>query len=211
VPPVENLRQGQAINELEDAGLEVTLDREFSNKVKKDFAIRTVPGEGTEVTKGTRVRLLVSQGPEQVTVPDVTGLTRESAEARLRDENLEVAVDEQESDEPEGDVISQSPSGGTRVARGETVTITVSTGRPKVSVPDVVGMGEERASSRLSGAGLAPVHQEREVTDPAQDGVVIEQRPGAGSEVNQGSQVVIVVGVLRQEDTLEPPATPEVP
>ena len=114
VPPVENLRQGQAINELEDAGLEVTLDREFSNKVKKDFAIRTVPGEGTEVTKGTRVRLLVSQGPEQVTVPDVTGLTRDSAEARLRDENLEVAVDEQESDEREGDVISQSPSGGTR-------------------------------------------------------------------------------------------------
>jgi eukaryotic-like serine/threonine-protein kinase len=211
VPPVENLRQGQAINELEDAGLEVTLDREFSNKVKKDFAIRTVPGEGTEVTKGTRVRLLVSQGPEQVTVPDVTGLTRDSAEARLRDEGLDTVVDEQESDEPEGDVISQSPSGGTRVTRGETVTITVSTGRPQVSVPDVVGMGEERASSRLGAAGLTPVRQEREVTDPAQDGVVIEQRPGAGTEVDQGAQVVIVIGVLRQEDTLEPPATPEVP
>jgi serine/threonine-protein kinase len=211
VPPVENLRQGQAINELEDAGLEVTVDREFSNKVKRDFAIRTVPGEGTEVTKGTRVRLLVSQGPEQVTVPDVTGLTRDSAEARLRDEGLEVAVDEQESDEPEGDVISQSPAGGSHVTRGETVTITVSTGRPQVSVPDVVGQGEERASSRLGAAGLTPVRQEREVTDASQDGVVIEQRPGAGSEVDQGSEVVIVVGVLRQEDTLEPPAVPESP
>jgi eukaryotic-like serine/threonine-protein kinase len=211
VPPVENLRQGQAINELEDAGLEVTVDREFSNKVKRDFAIRTVPGEGTEVTKGTRVRLLVSQGPEQVTVPDVTGLTRDSAEARLRDEGLEVAVDEQESDEPEGDVISQSPAGGSHVTRGETVTITVSTGRPQVSVPDVVGQREERASSRLGAAGLTPVRQEREVTDASQDGVVIEQRPGAGSEVDQGSEVVIVVGVLRQEDTLEPPAVPESP
>ena len=77
----------------------MTIDREFSDKVKKDFAIRTVPPEGTEVTKGTRVRLLVSQGPEQVTVPDVTGLSRESAEARLRDEGLEVAVDEQESED----------------------------------------------------------------------------------------------------------------
>jgi serine/threonine-protein kinase len=211
VPPVENLRQGQAINELEDAGLEVTVDREFSNKVKKDFAIRTVPGEGTEVTKGTRVRLLVSQGPEQVTVPDVTGLTRDSAEARLRDDGLEVAVDEQESDEPEGDVISQSPTGGTQVARGETVTITVSTGRPQVAVPDVVGMGEEGASGRLGAAGLTPVRQEREVTDPTQDGVVIEQRPGAGTEVDEGAQVVIVIGVLRQEDTLEPPAAPEAP
>jgi eukaryotic-like serine/threonine-protein kinase len=211
VPPVENLRQGQAINELEDAGLEVTVDREFSDKVKRNFAIRTVPPEGTEVTKGTRVRLLVSQGPEQVTVPDVTGLTRDSAEARLRDEGLEVAVDEQESDEPEGDVISQSPSGGSKVTRGETVTITVSTGRPQVSVPDVVGMGEERASSRIGGAGLTPVRQERQVTDPSQDGVVIEQRPGAGTEVDEGSQVVIVIGVLAQQDTLEQPTPPDSP
>jgi beta-lactam-binding protein with PASTA domain len=211
VPPVENLRQGQAIDELEDAGLDVTVDREFSDRVKEDFAIRTVPPEGTEVTKGTRVRLLVSRGPEQVTVPDVTGLTRDSAVARLRDEGLEVAVDEQESDEPEGDVISQSPSGGTRVTRGETVTITISTGRPQVSVPDVVGMSEERASSRLGAAGLNPVRQERQVTDPAQDGVVIEQRPGAGTEVDEGSQVVIVIGVLEQQDTLEEPPVPEVP
>jgi beta-lactam-binding protein with PASTA domain len=75
----------------------------------------------------------------------------------------------------------------------------------------VVGQGEERASSRLGAAGLTPVRQEREVTDASQDGVVIEQRPGAGSEVDQGSEVVIVVGVLRQEDTLEPPAVPESP
>jgi beta-lactam-binding protein with PASTA domain/predicted Ser/Thr protein kinase len=204
VPPVENLRQGQAIKELEDAGLEVTIDREFSDRVKEDFAIRTVPQEGTEVTKGTRVRLLVSRGPEQVTVPDVTGLSRESAEARLRDDGFSVAVEEQESDETEGDVISQSPAGGTGVARGETVTITVSTGRPQVAVPDVTGMGEARATSRISGAGLTPVREERPVTDPAQDGRVIEQRPGVGTEVDEGGQVVIVIGVLQQDDTLEP-------
>jgi eukaryotic-like serine/threonine-protein kinase len=210
VPPVENLRQGQAIEELEKAGLKVTIDREFSDKVKKDFAIRTVPSEGTEVTKGTRVRLLVSQGREQVTVPDVTGLSRDSAEARLREEGLEVAVEEQESDVPEGDVISQSPGAGTRVTRGDRVTITVSTGRPQVDVPDVVGMSEERAIVRLSGAGLTPVRQERAVTDPSQDGVVIEQRPGAGDEVDEGHQVVIVIGVLQQDDTLEP-APPDSP
>jgi eukaryotic-like serine/threonine-protein kinase len=210
VPPVERLTEVQAVRELHKAGLEVTTDPEFSDNVKKGFAIRTVPPEGREVTKGTRVRLLVSQGPEQVTVPDVTGLTRESAEARLREEGLDVSADEQESDEPEGDVISQSPAGGAQVTRGETVTIVVSTGRPKVDVPDVVGMSEERASARLTGAGLTVARQERTVTDPAQDGVVIEQRPGAGIEVDQGHQVVIVVGVLKQDDTLEqvPPASP---
>jgi eukaryotic-like serine/threonine-protein kinase len=210
VPPVERLTEAQAVRELHKADLEVTIDPEFSDRVNKGFAIRTVPPEGTEVTKGTRVRLLVSQGPEQVTVPDVTGLTRESAEGRLRDEGLEVAADEQESDEPEGDVISQSPAGGTRVARGDTVTIVVSTGRPQVEVPDVVGMREESARARLTGAGLTVSRQERTVTDPTEDGVVIEQRPGAGTQVDQGNQVVIVVGVLQQDDTLEevPPAEP---
>ncbi|HYN91498.1 MAG TPA: PASTA domain-containing protein, partial [Thermoleophilaceae bacterium] len=203
VPAVANLPQGQAINELEDADLEVTVDTEFSAKVKKDFAIRTVPPEGTEVTKGTRVRLLVSKGPEQVTVPDVTGLSRDSAESRLRDEGLGVAVSEEESDEPEGEVIAQDPSGGTQITRGDTVTITVSTGRPQVQVPDVIGMSERRAAARLSAAGLEPVHQERTVTDPSQDGVVIEQRPGAGTEVDEGRQVVIVVGVLKQDDVLQ--------
>ena len=210
VPAVERLSEVQAVRELHKAGLEVTTDPEFSDKVKKDFAIRTVPPEGTEVTKGTRIRLLVSQGPEQVTVPDVTGLTRESAEARLRDEDLEVSVEEQESDVAEGDVISQNPAAGTRVSRGDRVTIVVSTGKPQVAVPDVVGMSPERAASRLSSAGLSAVRQERTVTDPDQDGVVIEQRPGAGTQVDEGSQVVIVVGVLKESDTLEPgtPTTP---
>jgi beta-lactam-binding protein with PASTA domain len=101
-------------------------------------------------------------------------------------------------------VISQSPAAGTGVARGETVTITVSTGRPQVAVPDVTGMGEARATSRISGAGLTPVREERPVTDPTQDGRVIEQRPGVGTEVDEGGQVVIVIGVLQQDDTLEP-------
>ncbi len=211
VPPVANLRQGQAIKELEDAGLKVTVDSESSDKVKKDFAIRTVPSEGKEVTKGTRVRLLVSSGPEQVVVPDVTGLSRESAEARLRDEGFGVSVAEQESEEQEGDVISQDPAGGTELTRGETVTITVSTGQPQVDVPDVIGLSERSASSRLRSAGLEPVTQERTVTDPAQDGVVIEQRPGSGTQLDKGRQVVIVIGVL--EEVAEPPptTTPELP
>jgi serine/threonine-protein kinase len=154
------------------------------------------------------VRLIVSQGPEQVAVPDVLGLSRESAEARLRDEGFGVAVEEQESDEPEGDVIAQSPEGGSEVRRGETVTITVSTGRAQVSVPDVIGLSESQARNRLTGAGLQPSVQERTVTDPSQDGVVVEQRPGSGTEVDEGSGVVIVIGRLEEQDTLEPVEPP---
>jgi serine/threonine-protein kinase len=204
VPAVEGLTEVQAVKELHKAELEVTTDPEFSDKVKKGFAIRTVPKEGSSITKHTRVRLLVSQGPEQVAVPDVTGLSQDSAEARLRDAHFSPAVEEAESEDvAEGDVISQSPAAGTKLSRGSTVTITVSKGKPKVSVPDVVGMKEAKATSTLSRAGLAPSREEREVTDPTQDGVVIEQRPGSGSQVDKGSQVVIVVGVLKKDDTLQ--------
>jgi eukaryotic-like serine/threonine-protein kinase len=211
VPPVANQRQEQAIKDLEDAGLKVTVDSEPSDKVKKDFAIRTVPREGAEVTKGTRVRLLVSSGPEQVAVPDVTGLSRDSAETRLRDEGFGVSVAEQESDVAEGDVISQSPAAGTELTRGETVTITISTGRAQVDVPDVIGQSERNARSALRAAGLTPVVQQRTVTDPAQDGVVIEQRPGAGTQVDKGREVVIVIGVLKVTEPPPDTTTPEVP
>jgi eukaryotic-like serine/threonine-protein kinase len=210
VPAVAGLRQGQAIKELEDAGLKVTVDQEFSDKVAKDLAIRTLPREATKVTRGTRVRLFVSSGPEQLTVPDVTGLSRDSAESRLRDEGFGVSVSEQESDEPEGDVISQNPAGGTEVSKGETVTITVSTGTPQVDIPDVIGLSESSAKSRLKSAGLKPVTQERTVTDPSQDGVVVEQRPATGTQLDKGDEVVIVIGVV---EVVEPPptTTPEVP
>jgi beta-lactam-binding protein with PASTA domain len=209
VPSVERLPQAQAIDELQDVGLKVNLDRENSDEVRKNFAIRTVPSEGVEVDVGTRVRLFVSAGPEQVSVPDVTGLPRDSAEAQLRDEGFGVAVSELESDEPEGDVIAQDPAGGARVDSGATVTITVSTGRPQVEVPDVIGLRAGEAGRQIRAAGLVPERREQPVSDPGQNGVAIDQRPGAGIELDEGRAVVIVVGVLAEEEQLapvEPPA-----
>jgi beta-lactam-binding protein with PASTA domain len=217
VPAVANLPQEQAIKELEDAALKANVDRENSDQVKEGFAIRTVPREATEVTRGTRVRLLVSAGPEQVTVPQVIGLSGDSAELRLRDEGLDAAVREQESDEPEGQVIAQDPAAGTRVDRGATVTITLSLGRKQVAVPGVIGLGPGDAMQQIREVGLNPVQRQQNVTDEAEDGVVIDQRPGSGVELDEGSTVVIVVGVLKEptkpKEELQPvePQQPETP
>jgi beta-lactam-binding protein with PASTA domain len=208
VPSVENLPERLAIKELNDAGLKANVDREASDTVREGLAIRTVPREGAEVQRGTRVRLLVSSGPEQVTVPDVVGLSQTSAEARLEDEGLTVSVEEAESDEPEGEVISQSPAGGTTVDAGSSVTISVSVGRPQVTVPDVTGLSPAAASARLRALGLVPSRQERSVTNPDEDGQVIDQRPGAGAEVEKGRTVVIVIGSLIQDEELNQPEEP---
>jgi eukaryotic-like serine/threonine-protein kinase len=211
VPSVEDLPQERAVKELNKANLKVNLDVEESETVGKGVAIRTVPREGTEVERGTRVRLFVSSGPERVAIPDVVGLSRESAESALSDEGLDVAVQEQESEEPEDRVIAQNPTGGTRIDRGERVTITVSTGQEKVDVPNVTGLSPGDASRQLRAEGLGAVRRERAVTDVDDDGVVVDQRPGAGVEVEEGRQVVIIVGRLEQEEVAPPPGEAPLP
>jgi beta-lactam-binding protein with PASTA domain/tRNA A-37 threonylcarbamoyl transferase component Bud32 len=210
VPPVENRSRDAAVEELRDADLKVTVDPQASGEVREGFAIRTLPREGTEVERGSRIRLFVSTGPEQVTVPDVTGLSHDSARAQIQDAGLGVAVREEESDEREGEVTAQDPPGGTSVDRGTTVTITVSTGRRQVDVPNVVGLDPSAAARQIRDAGLEPLRRERAVSDPAEDRVVIEQRPAAGVELEEGRGVVIIVGVLEQEptETIAPEESP---
>jgi serine/threonine-protein kinase len=212
VPSVARLPQEQAVREIQKARLKVTIEREFSDEVDEDFAIRTVPRAGVEVTRGTRITLFVSDGLEKVSVPEVIGLSQSSAEASLRAEGLGVAVAEQESEETEGSVIAQDPGGGSQVDRGTTVTITVSLGIEMIDVPSVVGLSARDAQAQIAAAGLSTARSERTVSDEAQDGVVIGQRPGAGAEVEEGSQVVIIVGVFEdpaQEELAPAPQQPE--
>jgi serine/threonine-protein kinase len=212
VPTVHNLPQAQAIEEIEDAGLRANVDRRSSETVREGLALRTVPGGGEEVERGERIQLFISSGPEQVAVPDVVGLSADSGEGRISDVGLVPAVREEESEEPEGEIIAQDPAAGTELERGATVTITVSTGIEEVVVPNVVGLSGRDAQGQLRADGLDPLRRESEVSDPAEDGKVIDQRPAAGVQVERGRQVVIVVGVLVEEEELapvEPPTEPE--
>jgi serine/threonine-protein kinase len=211
VPTVRGLPQAVAIESLDKRDLTATVDRRPSETIERGIAIRTVPAAGEEVERGERVQLFVSSGPEQVEVPAVTGLSRDSAEDLLSEAGLEVGVEQRESEEPEDDVISQDPAAGTEVDRGTTVTITVSTGIEMVSVPNVVGLSRRDAIAQLRDVGLTAAPREVDVTDPSQDGVVTDQRPAAGIEIEEGKSVVIMVGVLIQDDVLtpgEPGATP---
>jgi eukaryotic-like serine/threonine-protein kinase len=210
VPSVERLTKERAIRELAKVDLKVTQDEEPSDTIKRGYAIRTVPRGGTSVERGTRVRLFVSSGPEKVTVPDVVGLSRSSAESELSGKGLEVVVQEESSDKPKDEVISQSPPGDSSLRKGERVTIVVSKGKEKVTVPGVVGMSAGEASSALRAAGLGVVKHTRTVSDQTQDGNVIDQSPGEGVEVDKGRKVVIVVAKFQAAPAPAPtpPAAP---
>ena len=95
--------------------------------------------------RGSRVRLFVSSGPEQATMPERGGPHARHGRDRLTREGLDVRVERRESDEPENDVIQQSPSPGTKVDKGDRVTIVVSEGQQQVDVPNLVGLSEDDA------------------------------------------------------------------
>ncbi len=132
---------GRAANDAEailtQQGFTVVRQSENSTSVPADTVIRTDPAGGTTLEEGATVTIVVSSGPEQITVPSVTEKTEETAVSELSTADFEVEVVDQAippGDPDDGRVLAQDPPGGTRANRGSTVTITV--GRAAVDLGD---------------------------------------------------------------------------
>jgi eukaryotic-like serine/threonine-protein kinase len=213
VPSLAGLRPKQVVTRLEKRDLTAELEKRSSDTVQSGLAIRSVPGAGEVVERGEQIKVFISSGPELVAVPNVVGLARESAEVRVADAGLTPGqITEQQSDQPEGEVLAQDPGAGSEVERSTTINLTVSTGVQTVDVPNVIGLGAADARAQLRADGLVPVERETEVSDQADDGKVIDQRPAAGTEVQEGRPVVIIIGAFVEADVIrpdeQPPATP---
>jgi eukaryotic-like serine/threonine-protein kinase len=194
MPDVAGLTEAQATKRLTDLGLLVQPQFEFSDSIPEARAIRTDPGAGIRVDTGQTVKLFISRGSNKVEVPSVIGLRDDEALARLTSAQLNGTAVERESEEPAGEVVGQSPSTGTMVKSGSSVTIFVSTGA--IPVPDVLGQPRRSAVSTLKKAGFVVSVSEEPTTDPAEDNVVLNQFPPGGSRGERGDSVTISVGAL---------------
>ena len=132
------------------------------------------------------------QGSDTVPVPYVVALQQSQAESDIRDKGLVPRVRQvSSSDVAEGVVVSQEPAPGTRVDEGEIVSIEVSSGKPKVTVPTVVGQDRDSAIRELNRAGLDV--QVVEVNSPEDEGTVTAQSLEGGTTVVEGTSVRINV------------------
>jgi serine/threonine-protein kinase len=154
------------------------------------------------------VTVLVSSGPAQVRVPDLTGDSRNGAEAALSAVGLAVGtVSEQVSaGASAGAVLSQSPQAGSSVGTGSKVNLTVAKASNEVVVPKLLGQTVTQASAALGGAGFTPSVVQVPVSEPSKVNVVLKQSPTAGKTARKGSTVTLTVGVL--ETTPTTPTTP---
>ena len=129
---------------------------------------------------------------EPVAVPNVDGLREEAAVNLIQEAGLEPDVQRAANADVEKDrVFDQNPNAGTRIQKGDRVTILVSTGAPKTSVPDVVGMNYGDAVQALNDVNLDASKHEVFSQKPA--GQVISQNPPAGEDVVEGTEVVLDV------------------
>jgi serine/threonine-protein kinase len=125
-----------------------------------------------------------------VAVGYYVGLRRPDAVAKIHDAGLRVkTIGESSVRVPLGFVISQEPDAGSRLNKGSQVTLRVSTGKPKVEVPAVVGESSTDAVARLTDAGLRV--KAVDINSPKEAGTVIAQDPPGGTTRVTGSTVRI--------------------
>lgn len=198
VEDVVGLSLGEARQILEDEPyyFEVSVDEEFHDTAPPGQVTAQSLEAEDEVEQGAKIVLRVSLGVEQVEVPDVSGLLREEAEARLAAADLTSSVTTRYSDTVPnaGEVIEQSIDPGSEVDVDSEVELTVSRGPLTVEVPDLRGNDVEAAVAELEQLDLDVnvIRQPRPRIGPfvrGEEGRVEELDPAPGSNIERGQRI----------------------
>lgn len=129
-----------------------------------------------------------------ITVPDVVGKKRTDAEAQLKalGLNMKVAGQEINAAQPKDTVLKQDPAAASKLAKGGTVSVTISLGPELVAVPAVVGMTREDGVNAIEAVGLK-VSEVTEAFSSQPRGKIATQNPAASTQVPKDSTVALVV------------------
>jgi serine/threonine-protein kinase len=196
VPDVIGDSEQDAVSALHGVGfLTVHSEDDYRGDVDPGTVVGVIPAPFSDADKTVDVALVVARDPH-VTVDNVVALDQGTATAKLQQGGLDVSVKPASSRTvPAGVVISQSPGAGKIAVRGDTVTLTVSSGPKLVKVPYVVTWDVDDAVDELEDAGFTVSFATTPVAS-SQVGDVVAQTP-PGGQAAQGSDVTITVGVRR--------------
>ena len=198
LPDVTSKPKDQAATLITDAGLVVAevADEAFDETVAAGSVVGwTVDGAplkpGTEVPKGTEVKLVVSKGPKPRPRPSLKDMSWEQAKATIEGLQLVAAQlpDEFSDTVTSGLVTRADPPIGTEVAKGGTVQIAISKGPELFVVPDLSGKNATEAPAAIAAANLKPG-----TVDGDLGGKVTAQSPAAGEKVRRDTKVNVTLG-----------------
>ena len=194
VPDVRKQSVQDAVGELTKQGLNPK-EYEVTSSQQPGTVTAQSPAPGTQVVKGTTVRINVSKGLPPVIIPsDLIGESQAAATSELQGLGFNVSTQPQDSTKPQGTVVATNPGPGSSVQRGSQVTLFVSKGPQTAFVPDVRGFAVALAVQTIRAAGFKAVVQSQDVSDQAQDGVVLSESPEQNTQATLGTPVTITVG-----------------
>jgi eukaryotic-like serine/threonine-protein kinase len=197
VPGVEGMSEAQAAALLDERGLQLDVsERVHRLEEPAGTILGQAPAEGAELRRGDSVQVIVSAGPEVVSMPGVIRMPAEEAVALLEGEGFHftVRIDESWNDNIDaGLVAGQLPDPREPVEQGSPVVINVSLGIEQVTVPDLSGMDRAQAEAVLAEAQLAATFTEEWSDEVPEQDMVIRQSLDPGSEVDRDTEVAVTV------------------
>jgi len=200
VPSVTGQTEQAAGAALRAVGLNPAPSLAPSATVHSGLVISQTPAAGATAKKGSRVGIVVSEGPQTVPLMDVSGLTEARAVARLRKAHFKTKTKPEASKTVEaGYVIGTEPPAEAEVQEGSVITLLVSSGPAPVHVPDVVGETVEAAEATLTDAELVLGTVTKRVSSTQPAGTVLAQTPATGSSVRAGTKVNVTVAKAPKE------------
>jgi len=205
IPNLVGKEQTQAKSEAIQSSLKFVIGGEkYSKDVPAGCIISQDPQylENYTVKEGTTITVVLSKGRNLVEVPKVIGLKSDEAVTTLEELGLLVNVTEEYNKKVEaGYVIEQSAEAKTQVDAGEIISITVSKGIEKVTVPDLLGKTLDEAKGIITENGLKLKQIYTYVDESQADGVVLEQDIDPNTEVEKDSYINITINSLPIEKT----------
>ena len=191
VPEVIGLSVTEATRDLHDRGLRVRVGEPVASDHVHEALVATQSVAGGE--RARRRDVVVVQPSLGIALPDLVRRPAGAATGRL--EELDIPYREQRRPSltaPEGSVAATRPAKGSVLKANQVVTVVISTGKPRVDVPDVTGRSVGEATAILGGAHLQ-ARPERVFDDNVPRGRAVGTEPGSGSDVTWGSTVVLKV------------------
>lgn len=195
-PDVRNKTVEEAKVTIVKAGLEVgDVTEVASDEVKENTVIDSDPKAGKKVRKGSKVDLRVSSGKKTVDMPNYVGLDEDTAKrnaSKLGFKN--VTVEKVESNNYDsGKVVAQNISAGSEIVPNEKeLILQVSSGKKKVTMPNLVNQSSQVAQSTIASYGFRNVTYKEEYSDK-EAGTVISQSIRSGSSIVPGEESLEIV------------------
>lgn len=195
VPNVVGQTEDEARATLEAEGFTVSTEFEENPDFEDGEVSAQDPEAGEEAESGSEVTLTVSSGEQRVEIPDVVGLSEADARSVLGDEGFRDIRPELVFD-PEveaGEVVAQNPEAGEEAPLSATITLQISQGAEERAVPEgLAGRTAAEAEGILVQQGFE-VAQALENSTSVPQGTVIRTNPGAGTVLEVGETVTLVV------------------